>query len=254
MAAIGMTEAQAASIAAQHKADTAAAAAAAAAAAKAAGEPGGGMDGEMDFSALSLFDSEDPAAVSQPAASEQPGSASKGGMGTKDGTEACEAQPQEDLEQDWVPGFDLFGDSGPGLDALPCKASGSKQAPAAEEEILPWGAEGAGGRQVDKSGSRRAKKKPVPPSTSTSQQQPQPRALLSQECKQAGWQQPRYSKLPAAVAGQAGGGTVRYSVTVDMGVARGAAAKRRGWGGSRTFQVPVDDDGWPDVQVRSLSA
>lgn len=42
---------------------------------------------------------------------------------------------------------------------------------------------------------------------------------------------------------------VRYSVTICLGAARGAAAKRKGWSGTRSFQLSAQEDSWPSVQV-----
>ncbi len=46
-------------------------------------------------------------------------------------------------------------------------------------------------------------------------------------------------------------GDVCYSLTLNLGAPRDAAAKRAGWSGTRTFQLEPDDDGWATVKVRT---
>ena len=79
----------------------------------------------------------------------------------------------------------------------------------------------------------------------------QPKSVLAEKCRKAGWGQPQYHRVPAP------GGGWACEVAIDMGhrAPKGSTARRKGLLGLRTFAEPLDEDGrgWVELQV-SLGA
>ncbi|GAX74754.1 hypothetical protein CEUSTIGMA_g2201.t1 [Chlamydomonas eustigma] len=125
----------------------------------------------------------------------------------------------------WSHGLDLFANS-EGLDNLPSLNpdpslhTKSRKLPEASATATVPGA-----RHQQSSNKAAKTKPPVVP-------QRQPLAVLSQICLKKGWSQPRMAKQATATTEN-----LMYSVTIDLGPARGAN-KKKGLFGVRTFTAP----------------